>query len=238
MTITLILEHLQAQYPGQFVLYAGDLAKILGKSEKALAHLISRGQLPFALKTVGGRKCVDIYRLAEWLAQDGEEVNDAPDVAIRNRKGAAPKAQAESAGAIKPRGSKSRIGAHLMEMRHRAAMAVTRVCTTCEDSAEAGFLSEFAAGLLAQPGVPATNWTVTCVRWSQFGDVFLRQESKGFADRQVEVRPLITSMREEARGALQATVVVRRGRQLDYRAFYSYGVGWAVVIDKGGFDCG
>ncbi|CAH1747692.1 conserved protein of unknown function [Thauera humireducens] len=236
MTPDLILQHLQSQYPGQLVLYAGDLAKVLGKTEKALAHLIARGQLPFALKTLGGRKCVDIFQLAEWLARDGEERSDPAGVASRARKGGAPKAQAASDGAIKPRGSKSSIGGRLLEMRHRAAMTVSRIGSTSEDPAEAVFFGELAAGLLAQPGAPATNWTITCVRWLRLDGVYLRQESKGFAEREGEVRSLIVSMRAEARDALQATVVVRRGRHLDYRAFYLDCVGWTVLIDKAGFS--
>ena len=50
MDIGLVLEHLRAQFKEQMVLYAGDLAKILNKSEKAVQQLISRGSLPFQVK--------------------------------------------------------------------------------------------------------------------------------------------------------------------------------------------
>ncbi len=48
--------------------YAQDLARVLGRIEKALAHLIARAQLPFGMKTVGGRKCLDFFQVAEWRA--------------------------------------------------------------------------------------------------------------------------------------------------------------------------
>ncbi len=63
-----VLQRLQTQFPGQRVLYAKDLARVLGRTEKGPAHLIAREQLPFGMKTVGGRMCVDIFQVAEWLA--------------------------------------------------------------------------------------------------------------------------------------------------------------------------
>ena len=82
MDIGLVLEHLRAQFKEQMVLYAGDLAKILNKSEKAVQQLISRGSLPFQVKSIGGRKCVDIFQVAKWLASDldaPEELNPSKE---------------------------------------------------------------------------------------------------------------------------------------------------------------
>lgn len=65
-----VKESLQAQFPGQLVLYVGDIAKILGKSEKAISNLMARNSLPFHVKTVGRARCVDIYQVAQWLSSD------------------------------------------------------------------------------------------------------------------------------------------------------------------------
>ena len=67
-----ILADLREQFGRQNVLYADDLAELLGKSKQALANLIHRGGLPLTIKKVGGRLCVSIYDVAEWLANGGE----------------------------------------------------------------------------------------------------------------------------------------------------------------------
>lgn len=59
---------LQMQFAGQLVLYVPDMAKIFGKSEKAVTSLISRDGLPFKVKFLGSRQCVDIFQVAVWLA--------------------------------------------------------------------------------------------------------------------------------------------------------------------------
>ncbi len=59
---------LQMQFAGQLVLYVPDMAKIFGKSEKAITSLISRDGLPFKVKFLGSRQCVDIFQVAGWLA--------------------------------------------------------------------------------------------------------------------------------------------------------------------------
>ena len=87
MDIRLVLEHLRAQFKDQLVLYADDLAKILDKSEKAVQQLISRGSLPFQVKTIGGRKCVDIFQVAKWLASELDTADElAPSHRIVGRK--------------------------------------------------------------------------------------------------------------------------------------------------------
>ncbi len=61
---------LQGQFPGRLVFYVEDLVKILGKTKRALDGLIAREQLPFKIKKISGRWCVDILQLAAWLASD------------------------------------------------------------------------------------------------------------------------------------------------------------------------
>ena len=61
MTVGLVLNDLRARYGPRLVLYAEDLALLLGESEEALANLINCQSLPFSVKIMGSRRCVDIY---------------------------------------------------------------------------------------------------------------------------------------------------------------------------------
>ena len=70
MDFELIKVALQAQFPGQLVLYVGDIAKILGKSKKGISNLVARNNLPFQVKTVGRARCVDVFQMAQWLSSD------------------------------------------------------------------------------------------------------------------------------------------------------------------------
>lgn len=229
VTFEQILQHIQAQYPGQLVLYAADLAKVLGKTEKALAHLISRDQLPFELKSLGGRKCVDIFQLAAWLTRVEEEAQaSAPAPRGRRRAGAA---QAAAVTPTKERGSKGRIGARLMEMRHEAARNMHRLGTGCADIDDTGFFNELAEGLLAQAGVSGGRWTVAYTGWKPAGVVLVREAVKVFAHQYEDILPAIASFEAGTAGAARATLVARRGRSAIYRAFFIEGVGWTVVFD-------
>lgn len=66
------LQYLTNRFAGQLVLYSAELAEVLGKSERALGHLIARGSLPFKTKKLGGRICVDVFQVAEWLSSHEE----------------------------------------------------------------------------------------------------------------------------------------------------------------------
>src|SRR5450756_1291023 len=74
-----VIAHLQSQFSGQLVLYVDDIAKVLGKSDKAISNLIARKGLPFKIKTVGGLRCVDIFQVAQWLSS----VEEAPENGTR-----------------------------------------------------------------------------------------------------------------------------------------------------------
>ena len=82
-----ILADLRAQFGKKSVLYAADLAELLGKSEQALANLRHRGGLTLPVKPVGGRPAVSIYAVVDWLA-DGEPI--APKSAKAAPKGSPP----------------------------------------------------------------------------------------------------------------------------------------------------
>ena len=70
MDFPVVLAHLQHQFSGQMVLDVDDLAKVLGRSDRAISNLIARDALPFKVKTVGAKRCVDIFQVAQWLSSD------------------------------------------------------------------------------------------------------------------------------------------------------------------------
>ena len=135
-----ILAFIQSLYPGQVVLYSDQLARLIGKTEKALSELINRGTLPFKPKLLGGRRCVDIFTVAEWLHTDGL------------REGAIPEAPSlkstEKTTGAKPRksipsdGSRKSLAGDLMRMRYEAANAISRFAPNAADEIERGFLLE------------------------------------------------------------------------------------------------
>ena len=77
MESSIILAHLQNQFSGQLVLYVDDIAKVLGKSDKAISNLIARDALPFKVKTVGGLRCIDIFQVAQWLSSDQDMAQES-----------------------------------------------------------------------------------------------------------------------------------------------------------------
>lgn len=82
MDSELVKKSLETQFPGQLVLYVADIAKILGKSDKAISNLMARKSLPFQVKTVGRARCVDVYQVAQWLSSDtslADEVAGGPE---------------------------------------------------------------------------------------------------------------------------------------------------------------
>lgn len=137
-TIEQVLRFIQTLFPGQLVLYPPQLAQVMGRSEKALKHLIDRGALPFSGKKIGNRWCVDIFRVAEWL------VAEADDATVVQEKPTSPTekpTRPRRATASTRRG----LGAKLLEMREEAATALRR---TVSSVVNASVILEFVQELL------------------------------------------------------------------------------------------
>jgi hypothetical protein len=81
------LKLLQSQYPGRVVLYADDIAKILGKTKRSLDGLIARDGLPFRIKKLNGRWCTGILDVANWLSSDNQTETHPAPTAASTRKG-------------------------------------------------------------------------------------------------------------------------------------------------------
>jgi hypothetical protein len=206
-----VLTHLQAQFPGQLVLYTPDLARVLGKSEKALAHIIARGQLPFAVKKLGGKHCVSIFHVAEWLAaaEEGSETPtavDEPKTPVRRRRS----------------GARSGIGARLMEMRLEAV----RVLLSGDE-----FSSAVADDLAS--GAIDGEFVVRLRAWQKLGGRLVSSELRGALDDASEARAFIAWLQDQAAGCTYARITARQGRAERYLAqgFKPDG-GWLVVLDR------
>lgn len=106
------LKLLQSQYPGRVVLYADDIATILGKTKRSLDGLIARDGLPFRIKKLNGRWCTGILDVASWLSADNEaETAPASTAAPVRKRKASPAAPSSP-----PRGRVS-FAAELRKMR-------------------------------------------------------------------------------------------------------------------------
>jgi hypothetical protein len=139
--------YLQQQFTGQLVLYVADMAKILGKSEKAIAGLIARDGLPFKVKLLGGLRCVDIFQVAQWLASTpgaAEEVAAAPAVPATRAKSVPSRKlgrREQVTAALSP--SLPSMAQQLLEMRHDHAQAIRRFAGSCQ-GVEQTFIVEVA----------------------------------------------------------------------------------------------
>jgi len=159
-----VLQHLQSLYPGQLVLYSSQVAAVLGKSEKALSHLITRGRLPFNPKVVGSRKCVDIFQLAEWLA--------TPPPDRKNEVGRTPPNSDKRYTPSRKQQTKSKregLGARLMELRHETATTLRQLEATSTSGLTRDFVRDLADELLRYDLLSRATVIVEA-RWLKIGN--------------------------------------------------------------------
>lgn len=96
-----ILGDLREQFGPVSVLYADQLAQVLGKSTDAVYALHKRKGLPFRVLSVGGRPAVSILAVADWLAKGAEpEESEGHDTASGAPAVPAPKRKHEALGAF------------------------------------------------------------------------------------------------------------------------------------------
>lgn len=150
MDFSVVLNHLQNMYPGQLVLYCDDIAKILGTSDKAIAHLIARDRLPFKVKKVGGQRCVDIFQVAQWMFSDEaiaiDCVGEVPKSAKSESKSKAIQTAKPSATQTSPvdaqKGLTGNIAAEVLKMRHDYAPAMRRLVHGLRATDDIVFMNE------------------------------------------------------------------------------------------------
>ena len=233
VTYEQVLQYIQAQYPGQLVLYAADLATIFGNTKKGLAGLAARKTLPFEVKTFGGRKCVDIFQVAQWLSTDVDEFASASQQTGRRQKARGPSPQAPESSKRPTKGSKSSIGARILEMRQEAARAMSRIAALCEDSEEAQFLSEFSEGLLSQPELPVATWRLLFRHGRGVDGPHSEETVEGVVEIGDALDQLIALWKNEARTDVAfGDIEVVLGKRAVFVAYCSDGSDWVVVCDK------
>src|SRR5574343_1039214 len=141
-TIEQVLSFIQTLFPGQLVLYPPQLAQLMGRSEKALKHLIERESLPFEVKKIGNRWCVYVFRVAEWLSRDESKTTEARQVS--SEKPTRPTRSRASSSA-----KRTSLGGKLMEMRTRAAAGMRRgLASNPGEEGASSFAQEFITALL------------------------------------------------------------------------------------------
>lgn len=75
MSVELVLEDLKKRYGDRKVLYASDIAAIIGESLAGTQRLLRTRSLPFPVVNVGRHCGVSLYAVALWLAEcDSHEV--------------------------------------------------------------------------------------------------------------------------------------------------------------------
>jgi len=154
------LKLLQSQYPGRVVLYADDIATILGKTKRSLDGLIARDGLPFRIKKLNGRWCTGILDVASWLSADNEaEIPPASTAAPARRRKSPPVAPSSP-----PRGRVS-FAAELRKMRlARSFQTICNKLSLLDSDDEREFVAEMlqsalpAAILMPDSFVETDHW--------------------------------------------------------------------------------
>ena len=188
MEFSTVLNHLQNQFSGSMVLYVDDIAKILGKSDKAVSNLIARDALPFKVKTVGGLRCVDIFQIAQWLSSDKGMAQEsvAPNAEI-----SPPKVNTEPRTFVRPikpiklsevrtlTSSNARpaltgtMAAKILKMRHAQASALGRFIHVLPSDDEVAFMLKVMENLYFTNDPPSTGFVVTIKNLNKAGDQVL-----------------------------------------------------------------
>ena len=167
-----VLAHLQNQFSGQLVLYVDDLAKVLGKSDKAVANLIARDGLPFNIKTIGAMRCVSVYEVAQWLSSDQgmaqESVAMGPVPSARGKfKPFRPLPMTEKPEQLSPpkvQAPNGKFAPALLAMRHRQAKSMGRFVQGLRIIDDVVFMNEVMEKLFYTADLLAACYVVTVRR--------------------------------------------------------------------------
>ena len=235
MNVELVLQNLQTRFPGQLVLYVKDIAVILGKSEKALANLISLGSLPFQVKLVGNLRCVDVYQIAQFLSTDIDQVELAEvlkPLPLKNVSTSLPSKKAKVIKAPAPTG----IALQIMQMRHDHAMALSRFAKCLSDPLAQQFMQDVAERIAFAPGLPVVNFVVTstCIEFAG-ASCEVRSERNWYLDSLNEAEALVGRCRAQANEAAAVRLIVKRGRYVLFHAVLLSGI-WAIKVNAAKFN--
>lgn len=162
VNIELVLGDLQRRFGAQLVLYPADLALIFGESEKALTNLMSRNALPFEVKWLGGRRCVDIYQIARWLAEDDAAPKpEVDDTLVANAGTRAIPAPKKFGQASIPAPARSKMADQIIRMRHEQASSLSQFNAIYHSKHERLFILEVIEALLFGKRLPPSQFVIT-----------------------------------------------------------------------------
>jgi len=161
MTVDQVLNDLRNRYGARLVLYSEDLALLLGASEEALASLINCQSLPFSIKMVGNRRCVDIYQIAQWLAHEGVASVAAPTEAPETKFEEALKEPAQVLSDPGPTRVRSKIANQVLMARHKNAGLVAAFVFSQVDPDERLFIAEIIEHMVFAGGLPTSDFVLT-----------------------------------------------------------------------------
>ena len=177
MSSSEVISHLQTQFSGQMVLYVDDIAQVLGRSEKAIAHLISRKKLPFEVKMVGGLKCVDIFQVAHWLSSKAELMStdlemlptEAP--ASLKAKSKRPKSSApdKPAEPVSKEPLTGLMAAEILRSRHKFKAPMQRFVSGLRNPDEVAFMQEVQEELFYSASLLASSYVVSIRKLAPLG---------------------------------------------------------------------
>jgi hypothetical protein len=247
MDFSVVLNHLQSQFSGQLVLYPKDIAKVLGKSEKAVAHLIARSQLPFKVKMLGGHRCVGIYEVAQWLASDQEVAQEVasppakkPGKATKSVVAAkGPKMQKRPEVASTPE-RPPKVGlmvAQILAMRHDAPQVMARFANSLRDVNAVVFMHEVLEELFYPQDLLTANYVVTVKRFASKASQAVLKESRAYFPNEENARNFTLerlSEFEETKSLRTSHLLLEHGSTKLFHVVVSNG---QVVVLNNTIDC-
>ena len=189
MDFPFVLSYLQSQFSGQMVLYVDDIAKMMGKSEKAVSNLIARKDLPFQVKKLGGLRCIDIFQVAQWLSSNQAMANEsvAADLKPSPRNVASKPAKTSTLttvqGQLIPVESPAltgKVAAMLLKMRHDQATGMGRFVHGLRDIDEFVFMNEVMEKLFYTADLLSSSYVVTIKRLAPKGAKILAEETRKY----------------------------------------------------------
>jgi|GEM_PF-2328180 len=227
MTPTQVLAYLQGMFPDRLVLYAEDLAQVLGKSRKAVTHLLSQDDLPFKVKRLGSERCIDIFQVAEWLASDADvaEVVSAPSLAasvggapMASSAPASPKNhQTATSPASQPEpfpdpaaevADYGLMGKRILEMRHDYQRRFVAQVLAWEGD-EQMFMQDLVTHLCMGPSLPVESFELVCIWMRWVGAGYERKEEVVVVADEESVREALPSLLRKVSAVPKDVVDVR-----------------------------
>ncbi len=86
MNTALIVEDLRKTFGQQSVLYADDIAKLIGSDHRVVKSLEAHHAIPLPTMKIGNKTCVSIYAVASWLASSDKPAPSTAKTSVKRLK--------------------------------------------------------------------------------------------------------------------------------------------------------